>query len=92
MMGLMSGWELRRRLASNERLAAIPVVLVSAAADVQEHASRLGVFSWFQKPVDFPALLQTIRGASNACGSTDAIYGEGSIPSGDGPPVSFAIA
>jgi CheY-like chemotaxis protein len=93
MMGLMSGWELRRRLTADGRLAAIPVILVSAAADVEEHASRLGVFGYFRKPVDFAALLQTIRVATNVSPApVDFSYGEAPVASGDGPPVSFAIA
>jgi CheY-like chemotaxis protein len=95
MMGLMSGWEFCHRLAADSRLAGIPVILVSAAADVEEYAARLGVFSWFRKPVDFPALLQTIRAATNAAAQEAPLkmpYGEGSTSSGDGPPISFAIA
>lgn len=95
MMGLMSGWEFRTRLGADVRLAGIPVILLSAAADVEEHASRLSVFSWFRKPVGVPALLQTIRAATSARAPETALnlpYGDGSTSSGDGPPISFAIA
>ena len=95
MMGLMSGWEFRTRLSTDVRLASIPVILVSAAADVEEHAARLGVFSWFRKPVDFAALLQTIRAATNVAAPEIPLsvpYGEGPVASGDGPPISFASA
>jgi CheY-like chemotaxis protein len=45
----------------NKELAAIPLVVLSAAADVGEQASALGAAGYLRKPVDTVVLLTTLR-------------------------------
>jgi CheY-like chemotaxis protein len=53
MMPVMSGWELLEVMHDNERLASIPVVVVSAM-------TAPGVEGHLQKPVDLERLLTTV--------------------------------
>jgi two-component system response regulator MprA len=56
MMPRMSGWEFRQAQAADPALAAIPVVVVSGAGDVQAEAQRMGVRGFVTKPF-FPETL-----------------------------------
>jgi len=60
MMPVMDGWELRARLRSDPKYAAIPVVVVSAHHAVAGQADGLGVQAWLAKPFDIDHLLGTI--------------------------------
>jgi CheY-like chemotaxis protein len=60
-MPVMDGWEFRRRQRQVPALAAIPVVLVSAAGDLAGHAAALGAAGYFPKPVEFDDLLGALR-------------------------------
>jgi anti-anti-sigma factor len=57
----MDGWEFRREQESDPALASIPVVVVSAAADVPAAAADLDAADYLQKPVEFDHLLATVR-------------------------------
>ncbi len=61
MMPGVDGWEFRERQRRSPALAAIPVVILSAAGDVPRHAAALGAAGYLQKPVEFEKLLETIR-------------------------------
>jgi CheY-like chemotaxis protein len=64
-MPVMDGWQFRaeqQRLA-NERLAAIPVILVTAEDHAVHHAARLRAVGVLKKPFDTERLLHVIRGA-----------------------------
>jgi len=64
-MPVMDGWQFRaeqQRLA-NERLAAIPVIVVTAEDHAVHHAARLRAVSVLKKPFDPERLLHVIRGA-----------------------------
>lgn len=61
MMPVMDGWQFRREQRLDPRLAAIPVVIVSAAGGVAEKAADLGADGFLQKPVDVDELLTTIH-------------------------------
>src|SRR4051812_7332278 len=60
-MPVMDGREFRRRQKRDPALASIPVVIVSAAAEVGQEAVALGAASYLDKPVDPKRLLVTVR-------------------------------
>jgi CheY-like chemotaxis protein len=59
MMPVMNGWELMNALAQRERLARIPVVVLSAQSDAPP-----GTVAFLRKPIDLDRLLATIRSAA----------------------------
>jgi CheY-like chemotaxis protein len=61
MMPVMDGWAFRAAQLADERLAKIPVVILSAATDVRRHAAQLRVDEYLVKPLDVPLLLNTIE-------------------------------
>ena len=60
MMPVMNGWEFREAQRRQPDLASIPVVVVSAAGPRAE-IPAIPADGWLSKPVDFDALLATIR-------------------------------
>jgi CheY-like chemotaxis protein len=60
MMPVMSGWEVLEAMHEDERLARIPVVVVSAM-------TAPGVEGHLQKPVDLDRLLSTVARFFNGC-------------------------
>lgn len=64
-LGAMDGWEATRRLRSDERTAAIPVIALTAHALESDRAKSVavGCADFDTKPVDLRRLLQKI----NAC-------------------------
>lgn len=58
MMPVMDGWKFLAALAEQERLAAVPVVVVTAYAD-KKPTDR--VQEILRKPVDVRALMETVR-------------------------------
>ncbi|MCW8138221.1 MAG: response regulator transcription factor [Planctomycetota bacterium] len=61
MMPVMDGWAFRRAQLGDPALAAIPVVVISGAADLAGTARALGVAEAVQKPFELDALLAAIR-------------------------------
>ncbi len=61
MMPIMNGAEFRQAQQQDPRLARVPVALLSAAENLQEHVIALDVDACLQKPIDFPALLATVE-------------------------------
>jgi len=59
-MPVMDGTEFRRRQLEDEALAAIPVVIISAAAGLEERIAALGVAAHLEKPLDIEALFETV--------------------------------
>lgn len=57
----MDGWTFRRVLLEDPRLAAVPVLVLSGAEELEEHAERLSVAACLSKPVNFPELRTAIR-------------------------------
>jgi CheY-like chemotaxis protein len=57
-MPVMDGWQLRKELLSNESLAKIPVIVLTAAHD--QRAPQLGVSGILTKPVDLRKLLHAL--------------------------------
>ena len=58
MMPVMDGWQLCAQLRANERLAQIPVLVMSAVADRYPENDAVAVL---QKPLDFDALLAALQ-------------------------------
>lgn len=56
MMPVMNGWEFRQAQLADPALASIPVVVLSARADLQTSAVSLVAEAYLQKPVDIPRL------------------------------------
>jgi CheY-like chemotaxis protein len=61
MMPGMDGWQFRQELKKDANLASIPVVVVSAADDLEKEASSLGAAAYLQKPVDGEKLIEAVR-------------------------------
>jgi CheY-like chemotaxis protein len=61
MMPVMDGWQFRAAQLADERLAKIPVVILSAATDVRRHAAQLRVEDYLVKPLDVPLLLNAVE-------------------------------
>jgi CheY-like chemotaxis protein len=61
MMPIMSGVEFRREQQQDPQLAVIPVAVLSAAENLEEHAPELDVDTYLQKPIDFPSLLAMVE-------------------------------
>jgi len=61
MMPVMGGEEFRAEQLRDPRLAAIPVVVVSARAQAAEKAARMGALACLQKPFDVEELLDVVR-------------------------------
>jgi CheY-like chemotaxis protein len=61
-MPIMDGWHFREEQLRDPELASIPVLVLSASANVAREAIALGVAGLLQKPVAFDELLACIRG------------------------------
>ena len=61
MMPVMNGFEFREEQLKDPKLAAIPVIVVTADGRARERAHQLGSDVFFQKPLSPPALLSAIR-------------------------------
>ena len=60
MMPVMDGWELRRRLLADPRLASVPVVLCSGVADLRAAADTLEAVAYLVKPVRLEKLYELV--------------------------------
>jgi CheY-like chemotaxis protein len=61
MMPDMDGWEFRAEQRREPLLASIPVIVLSAAADLPTRTAKLGVAGVMQKPIHVGELLKTIK-------------------------------
>ena len=59
-MPVMDGLEFRRVQLGDAELSTIPVVVVSAAAGIEDRISQLGVAGYLEKPVRIELLLDTV--------------------------------
>jgi CheY-like chemotaxis protein len=69
-MPVMDGWEFRAEQArlADKQLAAVPVLLCTAAIDAEAHAADLRAAAFIEKPLDMDVVLravQTLVGATN---------------------------
>ena len=60
MMPVMNGWDFRSRMLQDAKLSQIPVVLLSGAADVQQHAAALHAADFVTKPIKLDRLYATL--------------------------------
>jgi CheY-like chemotaxis protein len=61
MMPVMDGWQFRARQRQDTRVANIPVIVCSAAGDVQNRGASLEAQAYLAKPVEPGELLAAIR-------------------------------
>ena len=61
MMPIMDGAEFRHAQQQDPRLAAIPVVVMSAAENIETRAPALTADAYLPKPIDFDTLLTLIE-------------------------------
>ncbi len=57
----MGGGAFRARQRKDPVLAGIPLVVLSAAGDVERQAEALGVAGWLRKPYHFRQLLEFVE-------------------------------
>ena len=69
MMPRFSGAQFRERQLANPDIADVPVILVSAVADLEKHAEALRPYASLQKPVDPEELSAVVRQACEAYGA-----------------------
>lgn len=67
MMPVMDGWEFRRVLLEDPRLAEVPVVILSAHSDLQKAAAALRAAAHLPKPIQLERLVDVVE---EHCGST----------------------
>jgi len=60
-MPVMTGMELREVMAQDPRLAAVPLVVVSAAGDARAWAQQMGAIGFLRKPLDLHDLIATVE-------------------------------
>jgi CheY-like chemotaxis protein len=60
MMPVMNGWEFREQLRQDPALAATPVAILTGVRNSADQAAALDAVGYFQKPLDFDALLATV--------------------------------
>jgi CheY-like chemotaxis protein len=61
MMPVMNGWEFRKQQTEDPALQAIPVVVVSADANIPQKTAALGAREYLTKPVDPEKLLEAVQ-------------------------------
>lgn len=61
MMPVMDGWQMRAEMLADPKLAAIPVIILSGAADLQDGSEMLKAARVLTKPVKWRVLLESIR-------------------------------
>jgi two-component system, chemotaxis family, chemotaxis protein CheY len=60
MMPIMNGWQFRYEQRQDSDLAKIPVVVVSAKSDSQQHAAWLEADGYISKPIDLEILFDVL--------------------------------
>jgi CheY-like chemotaxis protein len=60
MMPVMNGWQFRAEQLKDPRLAAIPVVIISADAAVHEKVGSLSAVAVMKKPIQLERLLEIV--------------------------------
>jgi CheY-like chemotaxis protein len=60
-MPVMNGWQFRDEQRQDPTLAAIPVVVISAGANLSEQIVPLGIQDYIRKPIQLGQLLATVE-------------------------------
>ncbi|MFU8805807.1 MAG: response regulator [Bradymonadaceae bacterium] len=61
MMPVMDGWALREEMLGNQELAAIPVLLISGAGDLTQHAATLKAQGFLRKPFTLESVVEAVN-------------------------------
>lgn len=61
MMPVMNGWQFRREQQEDPALASIPVLVLSAGANVGEVAASIGAVGYIKKPINLEELLGVVQ-------------------------------
>jgi len=61
MMPYMTGWELLETIRDDPALAALPVILMTAAENVHQKAIEQGATDYLPKPIDLDELLDIVE-------------------------------
>ena len=61
MMPKMNGWQFRAAQQVQQRLADIPVVVLSASGNLDQVAAKMGVAGFLRKPIDLIDLLAVLQ-------------------------------
>ena len=64
MMPIMNGWQFRAEQLADTKLERVPVVVISAASNIQQTAAALGAAGFVRKPVVLEELLRALRSAA----------------------------
>jgi len=72
MMPVMNGWQFRDEQRQDPSLAAIPVVVISAGANLSEQIGPLGIQDYIRKPIQLGQLLATVQRYCSVAGSETA--------------------
>lgn len=65
-MPVMNGWQFRAEQRQDPELASIPVVVISAGANLADQLVPLGVQDYLRKPIQLGQLLATVRRYCNS--------------------------
>ena len=60
MMPIMNGWEFREMQEKDPELSEIPIIVLTAHADIHEAASGMHAAGMLRKPVKLDSLLSTV--------------------------------
>jgi CheY-like chemotaxis protein len=61
MMPVMTGWEFRYEQLKDSKLAAVPIVLLTAVADPEREATLLNAVGYLLKTDGYDKILETVR-------------------------------
>jgi CheY-like chemotaxis protein len=68
-MPVMNGWQFRDQQRQDPDLAEIPVVVISAGANLSEQIVPLGIQDYIRKPIQLGQLLATVQRYCGVSGS-----------------------
>jgi CheY-like chemotaxis protein len=73
-MPVMNGWQFREEQRHDPDLASIPVVVISAGANLPEQVAPLGIRDYIRKPIQLGQLLATVQRycQDEGCGDASA--------------------
>lgn len=73
-MPVMNGWQFREEQRQDPDLASIPVVVISAGANLSEQVVPLGIQDYIRKPIQLGQLLATVQRycQENDCGGASS--------------------
>lgn len=60
-MPVMNGWQFRAEQRQDPKLASIPVVVISAGANLSAQVEPLGIRDYIRKPIQLGQLLATVQ-------------------------------